>query len=131
MASHMASHRGLAGKNCVPTFRSRSCCNVSTPLDTLQRLRGAALHFDKDPFEAPAEVKYLVVWWTFGTNENKKAPLGDGKKSRLCQLHRTTVRRPSFLYGLQRPREQRVLHEKTGFAFPSWCCFELSVQRSV
>ena len=39
----------------------------------LQRLRGAALHFDKDPFEAPAEVKHLVVSWTFAINENKKA----------------------------------------------------------
>ena len=43
MASHMASHRGFAGKNCVPTFRSRSCCNVWTPQDTLKRPRGAVL----------------------------------------------------------------------------------------
>ena len=34
-ASHMASHRGFAGRKRVPTFRSRSCCNVSISQDTL------------------------------------------------------------------------------------------------
>ena len=29
--------------------------------------------FDKDTFEAPAEVKNLVVSWTFAINENEKA----------------------------------------------------------
>ena len=39
-ASHVASHRGLAGRKGVPTFWSRSCCNASTSQDTLSRPRG-------------------------------------------------------------------------------------------
>ena len=71
MASHMASHRGFAGKNCVPTFRSRSCCNVWTPQDTLKRPRGAVL--TRILLKRLRRSKNLVGSWTFATNENKKA----------------------------------------------------------
>ena len=71
MASHMASHRGFAGR--------KGCTHLQEPI-LLQRLDTAGLpeeaswgRFDKDTFEAPTEVKNLVVSWTFATNENKKA----------------------------------------------------------
>ena len=59
--------------------RKEGCSYIQEPF-LLQRFHIAGhpeeakeVRFHKDTFEVPAEVKNLVVSWTFATNENEKA----------------------------------------------------------